>query len=32
MLLRTLRSAAVIYPPRWLVDNTAYLTVMGGQS
>lgn len=32
MLLQTLRSAAVIHPPRWLVDNTAYLTVMGSQS
>ncbi len=32
MLLQTLCSAAVIHPPRWLVDNMAYLTVMGSQS
>ncbi len=32
MLLQRLRSANVIHPPRWLVDNTAYLTVMGSQS
>ncbi len=32
MLLQKLRSAAAIQPPRWLVDNTAYLTVMGSQS
>lgn len=32
MLLQKLRSAAAIHPPRWLVDNTAYLTVMGSQS
>jgi len=32
MLLQTLRAAAAIHPPRWLVDNTAYLTVMGSQS
>lgn len=32
MLLQKLRSAALIHPPRWLVDNTQYLTVMGSQS
>lgn len=32
MLLQKLRSAAVIHPPRWLVDNTHYLTVMGSVS
>ncbi len=32
MILQKLRSAALIHPPRWLVDNTAYLTVMGSMS
>jgi predicted nucleotidyltransferase len=32
MILQKLRSAALIHPPRWLVDNTAYLTVMGSVS
>lgn len=32
MLLQKLRSAALIHPPRWLVDNTQYLTVMGSVS
>lgn len=32
MLLQTLRSAAVMHPPRWLVDNTACMTVIGSQS
>ena len=32
MILQKLRSAAVIHPPRWLVDNTQYLTVMGSVS
>lgn len=32
MLLQKLRSAAVIHPPRWLVDNTIYLTQMGSVS
>lgn len=32
MLLQSLRSAAAIHPPRWLVDNMAYMTVMGSQS
>ena len=32
MILQKLRSAAVIHPPRWLVDNTIYLTQMGSVS
>ena len=32
MMLQKLRSANVIHPPRWLVDNTCYLTVMGSVS
>lgn len=32
MLLQKLRSAALIHPPRWLVDNTIYLTQMGSVS
>lgn len=32
MLLQKLRSAALIHPPRWLVDNTAYMTVMGSDA
>jgi predicted nucleotidyltransferase len=32
VILQKLRSAALIHPPRWLVDNTAYLTVMGSMS
>jgi len=32
MILQKLRSAAVIHPPRWLVDNTCYLTQMGSVS
>ena len=32
MLLQKLRSSGLIHPPRWLVDNTAYLTVMGSVS
>lgn len=32
MLLQKLRSAAVIHPPRWLVDNCVYLTQMGSVS
>lgn len=29
MLLQKLRSQSIIHPPRWLVDNTAYLTQVG---
>jgi predicted nucleotidyltransferase len=32
MLLQKLRSANVIHPPRWLADNTQYLTQMGSVS
>ena len=32
MILQKLRSANAIHPPRWLVDNTQYLTVMGSVS
>lgn len=32
MILQKLRSAAAIHPPRWLVDNTQYLTIMGSQA
>lgn len=32
MILQKLRSAGVIHPPRWLVDNTIYLTQMGSVS
>lgn len=32
MLLQKLRSANVIHPPRWLVDNVHYLTQMGSVS
>ena len=32
MLLQKLRSTAMIHPPRWLVDNTQYMTVMGSVS
>lgn len=32
MILQKLRAAAVIHPPRWLVDNTQYLTIMGSQA
>lgn len=32
MLLQKLRSSALIHPPRWLVDNTAYMTVMGSNA
>ena len=32
MILQKLRSQNVIHPPRWLVDNTQYLTVMGSVS
>jgi len=32
MLLQNLRSANLIHPPRWLVDNCHYLTVMGSVS
>lgn len=32
MLLQKLRSAAVIHPPRWLVDNVVYMTQMGSVS
>lgn len=32
MILQKLRSQSLIHPPRWLVDNTQYLTVMGSVS
>lgn len=32
MILQKLRSQNVIHPPRWLVDQTQYLTVMGSVS
>jgi predicted nucleotidyltransferase len=32
MILQKLRSANLIHPPRWLVDQTQYLTVMGSVS
>lgn len=32
MILQKLRSDNVIHPPRWLVDQTQYLTVMGSVS
>lgn len=32
MILQKLRSHGVIHPPRWLVDNTHYLTIMGSVS
>lgn len=32
MILQKLRSAAAIHPPRWLVDNCQYLTIMGSQA
>lgn len=32
MILNTLETAGVIHPPRWLVANTAYLTIMGSQA
>ena len=32
MLLSKLRSQNLIHPPRWLPDNTAYMTVMGSNA
>ena len=32
MLLQRLKSLELITPPEWLVDNTAYLTIMGSQA
>ena len=32
MILQKLRSQNLIQPPRWLVDQTQYLTVMGSVS
>ena len=32
MILQKLRSANLIHPPRWLVDNCVYLTQMGSQA
>lgn len=32
MILQKLRASGLIQPPRWLVDNTQYLTVMGSVS
>lgn len=29
MLLHTLQSKGLIQPPKWLADNTAYMTIMG---
>lgn len=32
MLLQKLQKAQVIHPPKWLVDNTQYLTIMGSNA